>query len=57
MLYEDMLSEINEEELSKEAKAKRLQELHEFIKSQNHLHDDHSSAIIGSRDQTPTFQE
>ena len=57
MLYDDMLSEIDEEDISDDTKAKRFQELHEFIKSQSHLHDEHQSAIIGSDDQNSKFQE
>jgi len=57
MLYDDMLSEIDEEDISDDTKAKRLQELHEFIKSHSHLHDEHHPVTIGSTDQNSKFQD
>ncbi len=57
MPYDAMLSKINEEGISDDERAKRMKELHAFVKSQNHLYDDHGSAVIGSRDRSPKFQE
>ena len=57
MLYDDMLSEIEEEDISDDTKAKRLEKLHEFIKSHSHLHDEQHSVTIGSNEQSSKLQE
>lgn len=58
MFYDHLLSQINIiDSPSKNIKAQKLQELQEFLEQQSHLYDDPGPAIIGSRDQSPVFQE
>ena len=57
MDYKDLIGELKKEDMSEESKAQKLKELQEYIKSQNHLYDDHGPAIIGGRDENPTFPE
>ncbi|MCB1072599.1 MAG: hypothetical protein H7A41_05450 [Chlamydiales bacterium] len=57
MLYEKLLTEVNEEGISEDTREKKIKQLHEFIKSQSYLHDDHGSAIIGDRQNSPKFEE
>ncbi|WP_420420659.1 hypothetical protein [Simkania sp.] len=53
MQYEELIAETEEEGISNPTKEQRLKELHEYIKSHNHLYDDHGSMIIGSRSLPP----
>ena len=55
MDYEGLINELKKEDLSEKSRAQKLKELQEYIKSQNHLYDDHGPAIIGSRDENPTI--
>lgn len=57
MDYESLINELKKEGMSKESKAEKLRELQEYIKSQNHLYDDHGPAIVGGRDEDPTFPD
>lgn len=57
MHYGELLIEANKEESSTNERKKRLQELHAFIKSQHHLHDDHGSSFIGSSNQVAIFKQ
>ncbi len=57
MLYEELIAEVNEEGINEDTREKRIKLLHEFIKSQSHLHDDHGSAIIGDRDSPPNYED
>ena len=58
MLYDDLLSKVHViDSPSENVNAQKLQELQEFLEQQRHLYDDHGPAIVGSRDQSPIFQE
>ncbi|CCB89114.1 hypothetical protein [Simkania negevensis] len=53
MQYEELIAETEEEGITNQTREKRLKELQEYIKSHNHLYDDHGSMIIGSRSHPP----
>lgn len=57
MDIKDLLSQIEEEGISEVTKKERIQQLQDFIKSHNELHDDHGPAIIGRRELDLTFPE
>lgn len=57
MLYEELIAEVSDEGISDDIRKQRIKQLHEFIKAQSHLHDDHGSAIIGDRDTPPKYQD
>jgi len=57
MRYDKLVAEVEEEGVSEEVKGERLKELQEYIKSHNHLYDDHGSMVIGSREKPPLFKE
>ncbi|MCB1107939.1 MAG: hypothetical protein KDK76_07585 [Chlamydiia bacterium] len=57
MLYEKLIEEIKEEEISEDTRLERMNKLREFIKAQSHLHDDHGSAIIGDREHPPQYKD
>jgi len=53
MHYKELISQTEEEGITELSKEERLKELQEYIKSHNHLCDDHGSMVIGSRDYPP----
>ena len=57
MLYEKLMTKVNEEGLSEDTREKRIKQLREFIQSQSYLYDDHGSAIIGDRKTPPKFED
>jgi len=57
MLYEKLMTKVNEEGISEDTREKRIKQLREFIKSQSYLYDDHGSAIIGDRKTPPKFED
>lgn len=57
MLYDQLIEKVNEEGISEKARAERIEKLKEYIKAQAHLHDDHGSAIIGSRDGPSHYED
>lgn len=57
MLYDQLIEEINEEGISDATRLERIQKLKEYIKAEAHLHDDHGSAIIGTRDGPPHYED
>jgi len=56
MDYKELMAQIEKEGKSKEERAKALQDLQDFIKTENHLYDDHGPLIVGSREQPPGFK-
>ncbi len=57
MLYDKLIEEASEEGISAAVRLERIKELQGYIKAQSLLHDDHGSAIIGSRDKPPSYPE
>lgn len=57
MHYDELMTPMEEEGITEKAKEERLKELRDYIKSHNHLYDDHGSTIIGSREKSPKFQD
>jgi len=57
MLYEKLVEEASEKGIPASIRLERIKELQDYIKAQSLLHDDHDSAIIGSRDKPPNYPE
>jgi hypothetical protein len=57
MLYDQLLEEVNEEGISEITRAERIQKVKEYIKAESHLYDDHGSAVIGSREGPPHYED
>ena len=53
MHYEKLIAQTEEEGITDLSREERLRELQEYIKSHNHLYDDHGSMIVGSRGHPP----